>query len=458
MLIYNFKTTMKQYKKLYSVICIAALTACSGLLDLEPETEVSDQGVISDKRTSLAALYGIYNNLQNSYTAVITAFNLAGDNLITYANPAIIVPDRNVEDNGGAPFSASYVTINRANFIIHRVPGVIDNQFTTVERNQIIGEAYFLRALTYFDLARFYGGVQLITEPTERIDTHKGVKRSSLAVTYEQVLEDLNQAEKLITNVSDRSRATIHAVNALKARLYLYTEQWDQAEAYATKAITASGLALIKPYTAFYTTKLSNESIFEIVFTASDANTYWRSYLSRDDGGNQTYVPEASLIGALRDPEQGGTRRQVLRESTQEAGLFAVQLYHKKDGTGSLFVLRLAEQYLIRAEARARKANADITAAIEDIRAVQARAEVSPLTELSETPTATDILATIERERRLELAFEGHRFSDLVRTGRAGEVLGAYNPLLKEPYQWVFPIPASSVEKDPALEQNPGFE
>ncbi|MFB2118177.1 RagB/SusD family nutrient uptake outer membrane protein [Parapedobacter sp. 2B3] len=450
---------MKQYKRiLFSFIPLVLFSSCSGLLDLEPETQVSDQGVISDKRTSLAALYGIYNNLQSSYPTTVTAFNLAGDNVITYANPTIIVPDRNVEDNGGAPFSALYVTINRANFIIHRVPGVVDNQFTSAERNQIIGEAYFLRALTYFDLARFYGGVQLITKPTERIDTHKGLKRSSLPATYEQVLADLNEAERLITNTTDRSRATVYAVYALKARLFLYTEQWDQAEEYASKTIATSGLALVKPYTAFYTTKLSNESIFEIVFTAADANTYWRSYLSRDDGGNQTYVPEASLIAALRDSERGGTRQQVLRESSQEPGLFAIQLYNKKDGTGSLFVLRLAEQYLIRAEARARKTNADIAAAIEDIRAVQARAEVTSVLELTATSAAEDVLAAIEHERRLELAFEGHRFSDLVRTGRAGEVLGEYNALLKESYQWVFPIPASSVEKDPALEQNPGFE
>ena len=438
-------------------VLLVLITSCTGVLDLEPETSVSDKGVISDKKTSLAALYGIYDNLQSSYTGTLTAFNLASDNVISYTEPTIIVPDRNAEDNGGAPFSTFYVTINRANFIIKRVPDVVDNQFTDAERDQIIGEAYFLRALAYFDLARFYGGVQLVTEPTERIDTQKGIRRSTLAETYAQVLADLNKAEGLITNETDRSRATKFAVYGLKARLFLYTEQWEDAEEYASKSIASNAFSLVTPYSSFYTGRLSQESIFEVIYTTVDASTYWRNWLSTEDGGNQTYVPEASLTADLLDPEKGGTRKAVLKESTAQPGLYTVQLYGKKDGTGSLFVLRIAEQYLIRAEARAKKAVPDLEGAAGDIRAVQSRAEVSPLFTVTPSTAQPDVLLAIENERRLELAFEGHRFTDLVRTGRAADVLGSYNPLLRESYQWVFPIPASSVEKDPDLEQNPGF-
>src|SRR5690606_443974 len=82
-------------------------------------------------------------------------------------------------------------------------------------------------------------------------------------------------------------------------------------------------------------------------------------------------------------------------------------------------------------------------------RTIQSRNEVTHLFTNSAVTTVGDVLLAIEEERRLELAFEGHRFTDLTRTNRAAEVLGSYNPLLKETYQWVFPIPASSVEKDP---------
>jgi len=215
--------------------------------------------------------------------------------------------------------------------------------------------------------------------------------------------------------------------------------------------------SLVQPFHSFYTGRLTQESIFEVVHTAVDASTYWRSWLSTADGGNQTYIPEASLTSDLLDPEKGGTRADILLESAEEPGLHTVQLYGKKDGTGSLFVLRIAEQYLIRAEARARKAIPDLEGAASDLRAIQSRAEVSPLFTVTASTTQADVLRAIEGERRLELAFEGHRFNDLVRTGRAADVLGAYNPLLKESYQWVFPIPAASVEKDPDLEQNPGF-
>ncbi|MES2455922.1 MAG: RagB/SusD family nutrient uptake outer membrane protein [Bacteroidota bacterium] len=445
-------------KLLYTLIIVsAALSSCEKVLDQEPQTEVSDNGVISDKKTSLSALYGIYNNLQSGYVSTTNAFNLAGDNIISFANPTILVRDRSIDDDGGAPFSSYYVTINRANFIIKRVLGVVDAQFTEKERNQIVGEAYFLRALSYFDLARFYGGVQIVTEPSERIDTHAGTKRSTLAETYAQVLSDLNKAEQLVTDVADRSRINLYAVYALKARYYLYNEAWALAEEFATKSISNTAtFELVKPFTAFYTGRLTKESIFELIYTADDPTTYWRSWLStKDDGGNQTYTTSPSILTALLNPAQGGSRKNIVKAATSPVGFYAVQLYGKKDGTGSLFILRIAEQYLIRAEARAKKPSADLTGAASDLRAIQTRAEVTPLFELKPATTAADVILAIENERRLELAFEGHRFSDIVRTKRAAEVFGVVNPKLKESYQWVFPIPQGSIDKDPGLIQNP---
>lgn len=445
-------------KLIYSITLLSiALASCEKILDQKPQTEVSDEGVISDKKTSLSALYGIYNNLQTGYVSTLNAFNLAGDNIISFATPTILVRDRSIDDDGGAPFSSYYVTINRANFIIKRVPGVQDAQFTDKERNQIIGEAYFLRALSYFDLARFFGGVQIVTAPSERIDTHKGVKRSTLAQTYAQVLADLDQAEKLITDVADRSRVNLYAVYALKARYYLYQQNWTLAEEYASKSISNTAtFELVKPFSSFYTGRLTKESIFELIYTTDDASTYWRSWLStKDDGGNQTYTTSPALLNALLNPAQGGSRKNIVKAATSPAGFYAVQLYGKKDGTSSLFILRLAEQYLIRAEARVKKTSPDLAAAANDLRAVQNRAEVSPLFELSPGTTAEQLIQAIENERRLELAFEGHRFSDIIRTGKAATVFGSVNPKLKESYQWVFPIPQTSIDKDPGLDQNP---
>ncbi len=134
---------------------------------------------------------------------------------------------------GSGGFSSIYSMIIRADFVINKTPGVKDDLFTSAQRNQVLGEAYFLRALGYFDLVKTYGGVQLILDP----EKYTGVKRSSKDSTYAQVLSDLNRAESLLVETVDRNRANKFSVYALKARYYLYNKQWDLAEQYASKVI-----------------------------------------------------------------------------------------------------------------------------------------------------------------------------------------------------------------------------
>src|SRR5690606_13829434 len=105
------------------------------------------------------------------------------------------------------------------------------------ERDGLIGEAYFIRALAYFDLARTWGGVQLILKPTASASSLPDVKRSSLQDTYAQVLADLGEAEALLPATTNRIRATKKTVWALKARYYLYQKEWDEAIDYATRII-----------------------------------------------------------------------------------------------------------------------------------------------------------------------------------------------------------------------------
>ncbi|MBO7548156.1 MAG: RagB/SusD family nutrient uptake outer membrane protein, partial [Bacteroidales bacterium] len=113
----------------------------------------------------------------------------------------------------------------------------------------------------------------------------------------------------------------------------------------------------------------------------------------------------------------------------------------------------LAEQYLIRAEARLKAATPDIAGACADINVIRSRAGL-PDTDLTD---AAALLRLIEQERRYELAFEGHRFNDIVRTGRAAEVFGAYDPVFKDANYWVLPFPNNAILADEDLEQNPGY-
>lgn len=442
-------------KRNFSILILMSIlfSACSKVLDTEPQTSISDEAVIVDQKSAQSALIGIYDALQGYVGSNIVALELAGDNVVNFNSQNNLVANKTAAGSGGS-YSSVYSMINRANFVIQKVPQLGDDVVAPAAKSQILGEAYFLRALAYFDLVKFYGGVPLVLEPATAPTSHQGIKRSTKAQTYEQVLSDLNKAEELLMEKVDRNRANKFTVYALKARFYLYNEKWEQAEEYASKTIASSNFSLVKPYATFFTGKNTPESIFEIAFSTSDRSSFYTNWLSPAQGGRHDYIPAREFVGLLLDPAQGGSRSSLLFRTPE--GIYDLIQYGKQDGTSSIFVLRIAEQYLIRAEARAKKAVPDLEGAIEDLNKIKARADV-PLLAYDHSISKASLLLEIEKERRMELPFEGHRFIDIVRTNRAAEVFGAINPNLKNPNFWVFPIPQTEIIKDPELEQNPGY-
>ncbi|HEY6900633.1 MAG TPA: RagB/SusD family nutrient uptake outer membrane protein [Puia sp.] len=445
---------MKKYH-LAGLFILLLAGACQKTLDTQPESSISDEAVIVDKKSANAALLGVYDGLQGYASSSIIALDLAGDNVVNYNNQNIVVATKTPAGAGGA-FSAIYSMIIRANFVINKVPGVKDDFFSQAQRSQVLGEAYFLRALGYFDLVKTFGGVQLILDP----EKYTGVKRSSKDSTYAQVLSDLNKAESLLTETPDRNRANRFSVYALKARYYLYNKKWDLAEQYASKVIASTAnFSLVKPFSTFFTGKNTTESVFELAFSTADKSSFYTNWLSAAEGGRRDYIPARSFINILLDPNAGGSRRSLIKQLTD--GSWELIEYGKQDGSSSIFILRLAEQYLIRAEARANKGDGDLAGAVSDLNTIRARADVPAFPYVAGTTTAADVLPAIENERRYELAFEGHRFVDIVRTGRAAAVFGPLNAQLKDPNFWVFPIPQSAVLADPVnlggTNQNPGY-
>jgi len=435
------------------IIYLICFTSCSSILDTEPQDNLSDEAVIVDKRSAEAALAGVYDGLQSYITSSIIGLELAGDNVVNFNSQNNVVANKTSAGAGGG-FADIYTTINRANFVLDKVAGLTDDLIPSADKSILLGEAYFLRALAYFDLGKTFGGVPIVLEPATSPTAHIGIKRSSLQETYAQVLADLNQAESLLNNTVNRNRANQTSVFALKARLYLYTAQWELAEEYATKSIENSAFQLVKPYSRFFEEQNTPESIFEIAFSPSDRSSFYTNWLSPAQGGRHDYIPERAFAGLLLDPNLGGSRSSLLFRTPQ--GIYDLIQYGKQDGTSSIFVLRIAEQYLIRAEARAKKNARDLSGAVADLNSIKSRADIASFP-LSANTTIEDVLIAIENERRFELPFEGHRFADIVRTGRAAEVFGAINPNLKNPDFWIFPIPFSELQKDPDLEQNPGY-
>lgn len=433
---------------------ILLLSSCKDFLDVEPRDSVSDDATIVDEASARTAVRGIYRDLGDDayYGALFQTIGyLSGDNIQWTGSQSVIQQfiSHNVKaDNANVAtvWAGIYSTINRANQVIDKLPGVTDATFTAEEKNALLGEAHFVRALAYFDLARTWGGVQLVLKATVNIGDTKGLKRSTLEQTYAQVLSDLQTAEPLLPETTNRYRATRKTAWALLARFYLYQRNWAQAEVYASKLIEDAEYRLIKPYSAFFANNVvaTDESIFEISYSANNVNAHRGYWQPPANGGTRQWAPNDALIALINDPAAGGNRSAAVAVTNQ--GLWYGNFYYRSPATDPAYVLRIAEQYLIRAEARAQLDN--LEGALADLDAVRDRAGLTAST----ATTQGDILLAIENERRLEFAFEPHRWYDLVRTGRAGTVLG-----LTDERRYVMPIPAVELSADDALEPNPGY-
>jgi hypothetical protein len=446
---------MKRHNIIKSILFIQALilfSSCQKGLVVVPNNAIPTAAAIVDVGTARAAIIGTYDAVQNYYASNYpTLGTITADNVIFNGTLSQYLQlDQNAipADNvvTVATYQGIYKAINSANSVIAYVPAVTDPLLTDAEKNKILGEAYFIRALAYFDLGRGWGGVQLQLKPTIQLSDLKGTKRSTLDQTYDQVLADLAKAEQLLPeDATTRNRAQQSTARALRARLHLYRKQWADAESDATLVIKNTKYTLVNPYKTFFTAPfLSGESVFELTFTANDKNSFWNLWYPSSAGGQFTLKPSDGIVAKLNDPNIGGTRNALIAGSG--SSVYGVLYNTSATSTDPSYVIRIAELYLIRAEARAQQNNLD--GALADLDAVRNRAGVANST----ATTQADILQAIEDENSVEFAFEAHRWFDLVRTGRAGAVLGLTN----KDY-WLFPIPLSDVLSDPDVTQNPGY-
>ncbi len=427
-------------------------TSCEKFLEEVPNNALPSAQSIKDAGTARAAINGAYDAVQNYYASnyptlgTITADNVVFNGTLSQylqLDQNAIPPD-NVTTV--AAYQGIYRAINAANSVIAYVPSVNDPLLSATEKNKILGEAYFIRALGYFDLGRGWGGVQLQLAPTTDLAAAKGIKRSTLQQTYDQVLADLVQAETLLPeDGSTRNRAQKSTARALRARLHLYRKEWAEAEAFASLVIANSKYALVPNYKTFFTAPFgTTESVFELTFSANDRNNFWNLWYPSSSGGQFTLKPSAALVSKLTNVTSGGNRNTMIAGSGNN--VYGVLYNTSATSTDPAYVIRIAELYLIRAEARAQQSK--LSLALDDLNAVRARAGLAAKT----ITTRNDLLLAIEEENSLEFAFEAHRWFDLVRTGRAGTVLGVTNT-----QYWLFPLPYSDILSDPDVVQNPGY-
>jgi hypothetical protein len=439
-------------RQMPAVLLLAAATGCESILDVQPEDELPQETAIGDASGARAALAGAYDAMQaGGYYE--TAFPLFGDlssNNAIHSGTLTSYGDADANqlraDNGTIEtiWQALYDAINRTNVILQRVPVVPG--LADAERDEILGEAHFLRALHYHNLVKLFGGVPLVTVPPASVAEASQVVRAPVSDVYDLILDDLAQAGQLITNETDARSASQGAVHALLARVHLYLADWQSALDEAD-AVVALGYELVPDFGDLFTEEGDDtpEDIFRIGFTAEDFTNIGWYYTSDAAGGRGELAPDPDIVAAFEPTDE----RFLWSLSLDDDDEYYVSKYPTTVGAEDLHVIRFAEVLLIKAEAHAQLNQ--LQEAVDTYNLLRERAELAPHVLGVDVTTQAEVLDAIYLERRRELAFEGDWWADLVRRGVAGDVLGI--PVT----QTLYPIPLSEITVAPGLEPNPGY-
>ncbi|MDN5284757.1 MAG: RagB/SusD family nutrient uptake outer membrane protein [Mucilaginibacter sp.] len=466
---------MKNIK--YSIIALSLLTllynsGCKKQLDIAPVSNVEQDLAIKTSKDVEGILIGAYTAaaLRNIYGGRLMATTdfLGDDGDIDYegtysqytelSNKRITIVNSFVE----GVWNDAYNTINVCNTVLAHLDLVDPNKKVRVEN-----EAKFLRGMTYFDLVRVYGkawndgtpasnpGVPILLTPTTTIAGIQKVKRNTVAEVYTQAIADLIAAETNLA-VGKSTYASSSAASAVLARIYLTQENFVLAETEASKVINVTDFSLVPKFVDEFqvppqATHVFNtsEDIFAIQMSSqSGFNALNEAYASSDFGGREeTLITDQHLARY----EDGDDRAN---EFYDDGDIFTAKFNNQY---GNVLLIRLAEIYLIRAEARVRKASPDLTGAAADINVVRNRAKLA-------NTTASDfagLFAAVKQERRVELAFEGFRLNDLKRYHET-IILHDSDGNVTDSYNWnspklIFPIPKRERDANPNLTQNEGY-
>ncbi len=449
-------------KKTIYILCLSFLVFSCNVFDVEPEAAVSDEIAITNANGLEAALAGLYNQLQGNYYQ--GEFQIASDVSSDVAQSVgtwdfyremdtyVVSPD-NIEVRD--LWAAMYEVVNQANNIIEGVNNVNDATQETI--NSALGQAYFARGLAFFDLTRLFGGVpQVYGEmgvalPLEPSREPVLYSRASIDESFAQVEADLLQSLDLLLEEGFPQRASKSAARALLARYYLYVNNYNQASNYATQVIESGNFELIDDVVSIYKSKNTAESVFELQFDATDGNSIRTWYIPGALGGRGDLAAHDEFFETIPENDD---RKQLF--TFDESSMFWYPTkYETPANSDNLHIIRIAELYLIRAEADFMSGGGDPLA---DLNAVRTRAGLDPLGAIN---SIDDIL----EERKVEFCFEGHRWFDLTRTGKALEELESVPrtnapgapAMLEDPGRQIFPIPNAERNANPMMEQNSAY-
>lgn len=455
--------------------CLMMVTSCGeDFLELSPSDALPLDQAINSLEDLEIALNGAYSQLQNSDY---------------YGRYFVLVPDvmsddviQNASANRakeyaeyGAPadhfiareiWEEVYEAINRANTVINsdlKVPSAVED-----DRNQLVGEAYAIRALAHFDLVRIFSqhygftsdnghsGVPVVTV----FDQNAEPSRNTVSQVYDQINSDFNQAISLLNQDEGRGRFSKEAAQGLLARVRLYMGDWSGAEQLASTVIDGGKFSLTPTdgYVAAWTAGSGPDVIFEVVMTDVDNNgsdALGRMYIVEGYGD---YLPSPDVVNLI---PAGDVRGELFKDDADnlggDFGTIRVDKFPSVQGLDNTPVIRLSELYMIRAEARAMTGND--AGAQADVDAIRQRGLPGSA---AVTATGQALLDEIEKEKRIELMFEGHRLWDLMRKQRDLNRIQCTAPesacnVAYPNDRFILPIPQDELDANPNMTQNPGY-
>lgn len=497
MKIYTKNLNMKKLISIISLVAILIMSCKKDFIEKEPISTISVDVLYKTDKDFQDAIIGIYNEFRGPYQSFWQFGDLRADDV--QHDPASgleqIRLDNFFTDNSDNLLASSwrsyYIIINRANVVLSKIETADVAIVKNKERHK--AEAQFLRALAYFNLVRIFGNVPMLTTPITIEEAYKTGRDKEDKIYNELIIKDLLESENNLPVKymgTEVGRATKGAAKALLGRVYLTRKDFVKAEA-KLQEVTTLGYGLLNNFNDLFDyTKNEHHSeyIFDIEYIAGGfglgsnltntftlefqfagaplVNELFRRFRIPPGAGGSSGNPTASFMAAF-DPKDLRKEITAVTGLTGPDGKFislsptGVSAFTMKymapiiangDSPANWKVIRYADVLLMYAEAL--NENGKTNGALDNLNQVRKRAGLPGYSVL----TQAEAREKIYLERRFELFLEGHRWFDLVRTGRAFSVMG---PKGMKPYMTIFPIPLNQIEliNDRSIfPQNPGYE
>ncbi|MBU3024725.1 RagB/SusD family nutrient uptake outer membrane protein [Zobellia galactanivorans] len=451
---------MKNYKKILSLILMAGIFSCSDdILDKDPQSGFSASGFYQTSSDAQAGVYGIYDAVQSTFSLNFSFWGEGRADAVDTnhsGDPLLMKQNALNKTMTSARWNNLYETISRANYAIKYVPGVFEsgNDFS----NQLVGQARALRALSYFYAVRVWGDVPMILEPYESSEQGFFVEKTDKEAILDQIEADLlfaaDNCRESFGGERDRLLITQGSAYALLTQVYMWRNKYEEAVDAAEKVMGNSLYSLvgIGDWSKIFSTGFSNESIFEIGYDETQTNNLRVLYAL---GSDSHYFPSETFRNSF---EEGDLRMDLIYDVTAEQPKkiwkFFGQGFNDESPDPSdknIVMVRLADIMLLKAEAHNKLGQ--VNEALGLLNIIRTRAGLAELTQDDAISAYGDVESAILHERSIELSFEGHRWFDLVRTGKAIEVMKPINGLSDEA-NLVWPLHEDALNRNPKLVQN----